>query len=419
MLEILLSHKSSGLSVLRMFRLIRLVKLIRLFPRLQTQLFLMLSTVENVATFFLLLLFTLFLSGLLGMALFGCRLCSNIQDDESNSTLKIPTTFDGTCRYQILPLSVENIEKESSAHHAFEDCLKEPGFDSILDSLFTVLQVLTRDNWADIMSRAMEQTGFWSSSYFLFLVIVGDYIIFNLLIGILVEGFSSEQEALVEARLKRRSAISQKSMISSVAQTLSGNDEKSRKIEEKNTNYWFRTLFTTLNSSDRSIFIFSNRNRIRQLMTTVMESELFETAFLIVTLASCALIVAERPSIERDSMERQLLTIGGHVLFVLFLIEAVVKIISLGFVFHRGSYLRSPANVLDFALLILATADVTLQLFYQMGGSNNKALISFLRPIKILRALRPLRLISRSQGLKVVMQTLVLSLKPVGNISRS
>ena len=50
-----------GLSVLRTFRLLRILKLVRFLPALRYQLMVMLRTMDNVATFFGLLLLFIFI----------------------------------------------------------------------------------------------------------------------------------------------------------------------------------------------------------------------------------------------------------------------------------------------------------------------------------------------------------------------
>jgi hypothetical protein len=52
---------ASGLSVLRTFRLLRILKLVRFMPALRRQLVVMLRTMDNVATFFALLVLFIFI----------------------------------------------------------------------------------------------------------------------------------------------------------------------------------------------------------------------------------------------------------------------------------------------------------------------------------------------------------------------
>ena len=57
----LLQGGASGLSVLRTFRLLRILKVVRFLPALRYQLVVMLRTMDNVATFFALLVLFIFI----------------------------------------------------------------------------------------------------------------------------------------------------------------------------------------------------------------------------------------------------------------------------------------------------------------------------------------------------------------------
>jgi hypothetical protein len=53
-------------------------------------------------------------------------------------------------------------------------------------------QILTQEDWNIVLFNAMEKTSHWASLYFVALMTFGNYVLFNLLVAILVEGFSSE-----------------------------------------------------------------------------------------------------------------------------------------------------------------------------------------------------------------------------------
>jgi hypothetical protein len=55
------SNSGTGVSVLRTFRLLRILKLVRFMPALRRQLVVMLKTIDNVATFFSLLILFIFI----------------------------------------------------------------------------------------------------------------------------------------------------------------------------------------------------------------------------------------------------------------------------------------------------------------------------------------------------------------------
>lgn len=86
--------------------------------------------------------------------------------------------------------------------------------------------------------------------------------------------------------------------------------------------------------------------------------------------------------------------------------------IALGLWVGRGSYLRSAWNVMDGFLVVVSWIDVIVS----STTDTDSSILGVLRVFRALRTLRPLRVISRAPGLKVVVETLISSLKPIGNI---
>ena len=56
------------------------------------------------------------------------------------------------------------------------------------------MQILTQEDWNIVLFNAMERTNHWSAIYFVILMTFGNYVLFNLLVAILVEGFSSQED---------------------------------------------------------------------------------------------------------------------------------------------------------------------------------------------------------------------------------
>ncbi|CAF3603222.1 unnamed protein product [Adineta steineri] len=179
-------QKNSGLSVLRTFRLLRVLKLVRFMPTLRRQLVVMLKTMDNVATFFSLLLLFIFIFSILGMHLFGGEFCT-LQAFNSTSHEE----FDMKCQ------CCSCIEMDLLKNHTeLKDlrCIQErKNFDSLRFALLTVFQVLTQEDWNEVLYNGMEKTSAWAALYFIALMTFGNYVLFNLLVAILVEGFSTEK----------------------------------------------------------------------------------------------------------------------------------------------------------------------------------------------------------------------------------
>ena len=54
--------------------------------------------------------------------------------------------------------------------------------------------MLTQEDWNIVLFAGMERTSHWAALYFVALMTFGNYVLFNLLVAILVEGFSNQVE---------------------------------------------------------------------------------------------------------------------------------------------------------------------------------------------------------------------------------
>ncbi|XP_068614530.1 voltage-dependent T-type calcium channel subunit alpha-1G-like [Brachionichthys hirsutus] len=150
----IVGQQGGGLSVLRTFRLMRVLKLVRFMPALQRQLVVLMKTMDNVATFCMLLMLFIFIFSILGMHLFGCKFGSERDGDT-------------------LP--------------------DRKNFDSLLWAIVTVFQILTQEDWNKVLYNGMASTSPVAALYFIALMTFGNYVLFNLLVAILVEGFQTEE----------------------------------------------------------------------------------------------------------------------------------------------------------------------------------------------------------------------------------
>ena len=65
-------------------------------------------------------------------------------------------------------------------------------FDTLLWALVTVFQVLTGEDWNAVMYDGMAATSEWSALYFLLLQIVGNFLVLNLFVAILLTNFGEQ-----------------------------------------------------------------------------------------------------------------------------------------------------------------------------------------------------------------------------------
>ncbi|KAL3320304.1 hypothetical protein Ciccas_001019 [Cichlidogyrus casuarinus] len=118
-----------------------------------------------------------------------------------------------------------------------------------------------------------------------------------------------------------------------------------------------------------------------------------------------------KEELDFDDMERLILKSFNYVFTLVFTIEMALKVIAHGFFIGKQCYVRSGWNMMDGFLVFISLVD----LFTTMIGSSHK-IFGILRVFRLLRTLKPLRVISRAPGLKLVVQTLLSSLRPIGNI---
>jgi len=71
-----------------------------------------------------------------------------------------------------------------------EKVVDRKNYDSLFWATITVFQILTEEDWNEVMYLGMEKAGPWASIYFIILMLFGNYVLFSLLIAIIVEGFS-------------------------------------------------------------------------------------------------------------------------------------------------------------------------------------------------------------------------------------
>ena len=91
----------------------------------------------------------------------------------------------------------------------------------------------------------------------------------------------------------------------------------------------------------------------------------------------------------------------------IFACEALLKIISQGFLLNGpDSYLRSSQNILDFLVVTFSIASLTV----------TDVDLSVFKILRMLRVLRPVRVISKNQGLKLSINSLFNAIPSIANV---
>lgn len=82
------------------------------------------------------------------------------------------------------------------------------------------------------------------------------------------------------------------------------------------------------------------------------------------------------------------------------------KIVALGFVMDDGSYLRESWNVMDCFIVFTSTLDMCL----------TNVDIPVIKILRLLRTLRPLRVISHNVAMKLIVNSLFMSVGAIFNV---
>uniref|UniRef100_A0A3B5QTR6 Voltage-dependent T-type calcium channel subunit alpha-1H-like n=1 Tax=Xiphophorus maculatus TaxID=8083 RepID=A0A3B5QTR6_XIPMA len=476
----IVGEAEGGLSVLRTFRLLRVLKLVRFLPALRRQLVVLMKTMDNVATFSMLLMLFIFIFSILGMHLFGCKF---------------------------------GLRQESG-----ETLADRKNFDSLLWATVTVFQILTQEDWNAVLYNGMASTSPLAALYFVALMTFGNYVLFNLLVAILVEGFQAEVRAkmpfllellrenepncalfpngllnpkasmphptppplpiithttatpIINSNQSRRpSGVSMEGDIFQVIflslETLWDGSAESRRsswtssgrapsLHRRSQSGEMESLLSCSSPSSREQSLDQSDHlqvpmllspdcngttfhlpdlckRLKKMLEPYeplwcreheewslylfrkeIPHKMFDHIILLFIFLNCITVALERPDIHPKSMERMFLSVSNYIFTVIFVGEMMIKVVAMGLYFGEGVYLQSSWNVLDGVLVFVSLVDILVS----MASAGGNRILGMLRVLRLLRTLRPLRVISRAPGLKLVVETLITSLRPIGNI---
>ncbi|CEM24784.1 unnamed protein product [Vitrella brassicaformis CCMP3155] len=160
----------------------------------------------------------------------------------------------------------------------------------------------------------------------------------------------------------------------------------------------------------------------RQVCRAIVTNAKFDAIIMSLILASSILMAVAHPEIDPNSDFGQAVWHIDVVLTFTFVAEMLLKWFAFGLLFESSnSYFRVGWNWLDF---VVVTTSLLTFIFGQMessgqdSGFDTSSLLAFraLRVLKSFRAFRPLRIISRSSGIKLVVDSLLSSIPSLANV---
>ena len=197
-------------------------------------------------------------------------------------------------------------------------------------------------------------------------------------------------------------------------------DENDTKNEKDNTtkrklkqerlyrNWIFRDVYC-----EWSLGFLSQTNNFRfKIMEIISHPKFDSLILLLILLSTFRLIIA---TFLKDDTSKYIFELSDLFFNFSFLVEMVFKIIALGFILDKNSYLKDNWNRLDF--LIVSVSLFELQGSLQvLTGEESGSTLQFFRVFRMFRTLRPLRFISHNVQMKLVINSLLDSISPIFNV---
>ena len=361
-------------------------------------------------------------------------------------------------------------------------------FDSQPNAFLTVFQVLTLENWTDILYNCMRSSvsSIITIIYLLAWIFIGNFIFLNLFMTIQLDGFGSSEAMTINEEIENEKADldaihAQKIEENMKMLTLSNKAKKENKLVtesmyksdgNKNENLegqeisqieksmalvdgvflnpdfilnadgTFLDKYYHLNEMDfefteddyhefnmlinqkvfkivkkpsiyegveceMSLFIFSKKNKFRRFCARITSYDCFELIILVLIVLSSLCLVMETYKTVYWSDTLVNVFFWLDIQFnIQFIIEAMMKIVRMGFFICSGSYQTDNWCILDFIIVSCSIIDMSF------AGVK----LTVVRVLRLLRTLRALRFISHNQNMKVLVNAQLGSFGAILNV---
>ncbi|KJH46009.1 hypothetical protein DICVIV_07927 [Dictyocaulus viviparus] len=367
---------SFGISVLRALRLLRIFKLTSYWVSLRNLVRSLMNSMRSIISLLFLLFLFILIFALLGMQLFGGK-------------FNFPTMHPYT------------------------------HFDTFPVALITVFQILTGEDWNEVMYLAIEaQGGIYGGGmmyciYFIVLVLFGNYTLLNVFLAIAVDNLANAQElTAAEEADEKANEIDDSEMEEGDGEHCaidmdSNEPDDDEECEEEESPFGGPRPMVPYTS----MFFLSPSNPLRVVVHSIVCTKYFEMMVMGVICLSSISLAAEDP-VDEDNPRNKVLQYMDYCFTGVFACEMLLKLIDQGIILHPGSYCRDFWNILDG---VVVTCALVAFGFAGTEGSAGKNL-NTIKSLRVLRVLRPLKTIKRIPKLKAVFDCVVNSLKNVFNI---
>ncbi|XP_036762978.2 voltage-dependent L-type calcium channel subunit alpha-1C isoform X13 [Manis pentadactyla] len=171
----------------------------------------------------------------------------------------------------------------------------------------------------------------------------------------------------------------------------------------------------------RALLCLTLRNPLRRACISIVEWKPFEIIILLTIFANCVALAIYIPFPEDDSnATNSNLERVEYLFLIIFTVEAFLKVIAYGLLFHPNAYLRNGWNLLDFIIVVVGLFSAILEQATKADGANalgGKGAGFDVKALRAFRVLRPLRLVSGVPSLQVVLNSIIKAMVPLLHIA--
>ncbi|XP_077123184.1 voltage-dependent L-type calcium channel subunit alpha-1C isoform X8 [Ranitomeya variabilis] len=178
---------------------------------------------------------------------------------------------------------------------------------------------------------------------------------------------------------------------------------------------------TTSTRPPRALLCLTLKNPIRRACISIVEWKPFEIIILLTIFANCVALAVYIPFPEDDSnATNSNLERVEYLFLIIFTVEAFLKVIAYGLLFHPNAYLRNGWNLLDFIIVVVGLFSAILEQATKADGGSalgGKGAGFDVKALRAFRVLRPLRLVSGVPSLQVVLNSIIKAMVPLLHIA--
>ncbi|XP_060695860.1 voltage-dependent L-type calcium channel subunit alpha-1C [Hemiscyllium ocellatum] len=222
----------------------------------------------------------------------------------------------------------------------------------------------------------------------------------------------SWQAAIDAARQAKAAAMMGNNMVSTVNSTQRKRQQYSKQKKQANA---------ATTRPPRALFCLTLKNPLRRACINIVEWKPFEIIILLTIFANCVALAVYIPFPEDDSnATNSNLERVEYLFLIIFTVEAFLKVIAYGLLFHPNAYLRNGWNLLDFIIVVVGLFSAILEQATKAEGINpigGKAAGFDVKALRAFRVLRPLRLVSGVPSLQVVLNSIIKAMVPLLHIA--